>query len=177
MAGGKTAPAAPTSPLQPLHQAADLRVEQTPYAAPPKNMRLRMASAIPAAVPKPIINPVGYPVSHPVVDEAKVPAPPQASDANSNNAFTLLVVNDNITNRKVLSAHLQRKGYTVVSADSPRSALTILHEFSIDLVLLDIMTPDDGNLNTLQKIRETYPKTILAVVLITVNDSDEEVVR
>ncbi|MEO1395664.1 MAG: response regulator [Cyanobacteria bacterium J06634_5] len=136
-----------------------------------------MASAIPEAVPKPIINPVGYPVSHPVVDKAKVPAPPQASDAKSNNAFTLLVVNDNITNRKVLSAHLQRKGYTVVSADSPRAALTILHEFSIDLVLLDIMTPDDGNLNTLQKIRETYPKTILAVVLITVNDSDEEVVR
>ncbi|MEL6815098.1 MAG: response regulator [Cyanobacteria bacterium J06598_3] len=88
-----------------------------------------------------------------------------------------MVVNDNVTNREILSAHLQRRGYTVVKVDSPSATLDVLNQFSIDLVLLDIMVPESGNFNLLQQIRKTHRKTDLAVILITINDSDEAVVK
>ncbi|MEM9162864.1 MAG: response regulator [Cyanobacteria bacterium P01_F01_bin.4] len=106
-------------------------------------------------------------------------APVAASQRNSvvELPFTLLVVNDNDTSREVLSAHLQRKGYTTVSASSRITALDILQQFSIDLVLLDITLPETEAIETLQHIRQTSPKTALPVIMISVKDADDDVIR
>lgn len=148
--------------------APDLAPATTPAIADPS------ASIASESTPQNGSQPQAIPtaITTPVQPAAATPAAP-APDL----PFTLLVVNDNVTNREILGAHLQRRGYTVVKVDSPSATLDVLNEFSIDLVLLDIMVPDSGNFNLLQQIRKTHSKTDLSVILITINDSDEDVVK
>mgnify|MGYP001791284471 CR=1 FL=1 len=91
--------------------------------------------------------------------------------------FTLLVVNDNEINRQILSAHLQRKGYSVIEASDTPTAIAVLRDFSVDLVLLDIVVPATGNLETLRQLRSTYAKTALPAIIMTANDSDDQIVQ
>ncbi len=152
-------PSAPA--VEPSHQQAPSPTPSTPSPSIPTVVNTHTPSQLPS---QPTPPPFQTPGQTPQTVTSSEPA-------------TLLVVNDNITNRQVLSTHLQRKGYTIVTADDSQTALNILQEFSIDLVLLDIMVPEEGNLQALQKIRETYPKTTLAVVMLTVQDSDESIVK
>lgn len=98
-------------------------------------------------------------------------------DGQPDNPFTLLLVNDNAVNRQILNAHLQRRGYSVIEADDPGTAVAIIKDFSIDLVLLDITVPENANLALLQQLRSQYSKQVLPVVIVSSHSSDEEIVQ
>ena len=58
---------------------------------------------------------------------------------------SLLVVDDNETNRDLLGRRLEREGHTVALAESGHQALEMIQTHSFDLVLLDIRMPEmDG---------------------------------
>ena len=65
----------------------------------------------------------------------------------------LLIVDDNETNRDVLSRRLQRHGYTVVGAASGREALDLVDAQPFSLLLLDIEMPGMSGLEVLQTLR------------------------
>jgi Response regulator containing a CheY-like receiver domain and an HD-GYP domain len=54
---------------------------------------------------------------------------------------TILTVDDQPTNLRLLEAVLSPQGYRVITASSGEQALELLHSSNIDLVLLDIMMP------------------------------------
>jgi len=89
----------------------------------------------------------------------------------------LLVVDDNETNRDMLSRRLERQGYTVVTASNGRQALSTLAEQSFDLVLLDVMMPELDGYQTLEQLKADPRFRDLPVIMISALDEIESIVR
>ncbi|WP_366918563.1 response regulator [Acaryochloris sp. IP29b_bin.148] len=97
--------------------------------------------------------------------------PPQPS------SLKLLVVDDIEANRDMLGRRLQRKGYDVVLAESGEAALELIATTEIALVLLDIMMPGIGGIETLKRIRQTYSQEQLPVIMATAKDTSDNIVE
>ncbi len=95
---------------------------------------------------------------------------------SDNTSLKLLVVDDIEANRDMLGRRLERKGYEVVLADSGESALQVIATTDIALILLDIMMPGMGGMETLRQIRQTYSQAQLPVIMATAKDTSEDVV-
>ncbi len=67
---------------------------------------------------------------------------------------TILVVDDQSANRRVVSTLLTREGYRVVSAGSGEEALVSYAELRPDLILLDMMMPGMDGFEVLQALKE-----------------------
>jgi len=91
-------------------------------------------------------------------------------------AGRLLVVDDNEMNRDMLSRRLERKGYTVLTAEDGHQALAMLEAQPFDLVLLDIMMPGIDGVEVLKRIRATKGPSELPVIMVTAKDGSEDVV-
>jgi two-component system response regulator AtoC len=79
----------------------------------------------------------------------------------------VLVVDDSESARSVVSGWLAEQGHRAEGADSGRRALERLDEgLAPDLVLLDVMMPGLGGLETLRAMRERWPR--LPVVMLSV---------
>jgi signal transduction histidine kinase len=90
---------------------------------------------------------------------------------------TLLVVDDQSTNREVLSRRLKQQGHTVVTASSGHEALVAMREMPFDLVLLDIMMPDMDGYEVLRRIKSDDRLQHIPVVMISAVDELQSVVR
>ncbi len=65
----------------------------------------------------------------------------------------VLIVEDNAISRKVVRLTLQGAGYTVIEAESGRSAIDAMLEHKPDLVLQDLMLPDISGSELVRKLR------------------------
>tara|TARA_R110000796_G_scaffold252631_1_gene389273 strand:- start:171643 stop:175017 length:3375 start_codon:yes stop_codon:yes gene_type:complete len=89
-----------------------------------------------------------------------------SSDIQSSN-ITVLVVDDEPINRRVLENHLNVAGYTVVEANNGKEALELVQKNNFDLILLDIMMPNMSGYEVCETIRKTYSPSELPIVLLT----------
>jgi len=89
----------------------------------------------------------------------------------------LLVVDDESTNREVLSRRLTRQGHTVVTAKNGSDALAVMREKPFDLVLLDIMMPEMDGYEVLRRIKSDDRLQHIPVVMISAVDELQSVVR
>lgn len=78
----------------------------------------------------------------------------------------VLIVDDELINRKVLEGLLKSYGLDCVSADSGPAALELLDK-SIDLVLLDIMMPGIDGFTVVRSIRSMPDFADLPIVMVT----------
>ena len=69
-------------------------------------------------------------------------------------AVTVLVVDDQPRNLRLLDAVLSPRGYRVITAESGEAALAILKDSAIDLVLLDVVMPGLDGHEVCRRIRE-----------------------
>ena len=90
---------------------------------------------------------------------------------------TLLVVDDEATNRDVLSRRLSRQGHTVVTANNGSDALALLRQTPFDLVLLDIMMPDMDGYEVLRRLKSDDGLQHIPVVMISAVDELQSAVR
>jgi diguanylate cyclase (GGDEF)-like protein len=90
---------------------------------------------------------------------------------------TLLLVDDEETNRDALSRRLVRKGFTVLTAESGRDALAMIGAHRVDAVLLDVMMPEMSGIETLRLLRESRSAAELPVIMVTAKDRSEDVVE
>ena len=86
---------------------------------------------------------------------------------------TILLVDDETEIRIIGSALLNAMGFSVITASNGREALEIysLHEREIDTVLLDLIMPEMGGLETYRLLREASPA--LPIVLCSGYDIEE----
>ncbi len=77
----------------------------------------------------------------------------------------LLIVEDDPEMRDLLRKVLEKEGYQVSVAADSREATASLSRIPFDLVVTDMLMPDDGGLELLQVIREARPS--LPVIIIT----------
>jgi len=88
----------------------------------------------------------------------------------------LLVVDDDPTNRDMLSRRLVRSGFSVETSASGPEALARLERGPVELVLLDVQMPGMSGLEVLRTIRTTRPSSVLPVLMVTAKDQSEDIV-
>ena len=89
----------------------------------------------------------------------------------------LLVVDDDATNRDVLSRRLRRQGHVVTTASNARDALDLMRETPFDLVLLDIIMPDMDGYEVLGEMKADEVLSHIPVVMISALHEVQSVVR
>jgi len=87
---------------------------------------------------------------------------------------TILIVDDQPQNLRLLEAVLQPRGYRTVSAESGEAALEALRREQADLVLLDILMPGMDGYEVCRRIRENPETAFLPVVMITASDTAQK---
>jgi serine/threonine protein kinase/CheY-like chemotaxis protein len=100
-----------------------------------------------------------------------------AESPKPNAGQTLLVVDDNETNRDMLSRRLERSGFNVLVAADGQAALDIVGRKSVDLVLLDIMMPGMNGIDVLKVLRASHSAAELPVIMATAKTDTSDVVQ
>jgi CheY-like chemotaxis protein/two-component sensor histidine kinase len=89
----------------------------------------------------------------------------------------LLVVDDLKDNRILLTRRLRARGYEVVEAADGFEALAVIARQAFDAVLLDVVMPGMDGFQVLRAIRERHSARDLPVIMATVKDDAQDVVR
>jgi CheY-like chemotaxis protein len=69
-----------------------------------------------------------------------------------------LVVDDEVTLRRVISIVLEQAGHRVFTAASGNEALAVLAKEKIDLVISDIVMPETDGIELVREIRTNFPQ-------------------
>jgi CheY-like chemotaxis protein len=91
--------------------------------------------------------------------------------------FSLLVVEDNDVNRRMLAESLKKHGYQVTSAEDGYQAVGMLMKSRFDLVVLDIMMPGISGLDVLKIVRQCYSPVDLPIVMATARNETNDMVE
>ena len=121
------------------------------------------------------------------------PPPPRAEAAPVSNAAkrmaaqisvpaerlngTLLVVDDDMINREMMSRRLEHMGFDVALAESGERALELLAEATPDLILLDILMPGIDGFQTLERIKRNPASAEIPVIMLTALDDADSTGR
>jgi adenylate cyclase len=87
---------------------------------------------------------------------------------------TILAVDDQPANLRLLDAVLSPRGYRVLRASSGEQALELLPSSGADLVLLDIVMPGIDGYEVCRRIRSASETAYLPVVMITASGHQEK---
>lgn len=88
---------------------------------------------------------------------------------------TILVVDDQPQNVRLMDAVLSPRGYRVLTAGSGAEALAALEAGEVDLVLLDIVMPGMDGHEVCRAIRANEATAFLPVVMVTASGDQEKV--
>ena len=77
----------------------------------------------------------------------------------------LLIVDDEVEIREMLSRHFEFLGYNTSTAGNGQEALNYLGENKVDIIITDIMMPVMNGVTLLKRIRQEYP--MVQVIMIT----------
>lgn len=89
---------------------------------------------------------------------------------------TILVVDDNETNRDLLSRQIEAQGYQVAVAANGQQALQMIQTGQYDLILLDIIMPEMNGYEVLKWLRNSLWRHI-PVIMISALDEIDSVVK
>ncbi|HSY24465.1 MAG TPA: sigma-54 dependent transcriptional regulator [Polyangiaceae bacterium] len=87
----------------------------------------------------------------------------------------VLIVDDELNLRKILSAQLTRDGYDVLTAEDGEQGLALLKEHHIDLVITDLKMPKVDGMTLLKTALEEDPE--LPIVLVTAHGTIDTAVE
>lgn len=87
----------------------------------------------------------------------------------------ILIVDDEVLIRNFLAEVLERKNFSVSTAENGQKAINMLKKQSYDMVLTDMKMPEVTGLEVLRKVKELHPRTI--VIIITAYGSIENAVE
>ena len=87
---------------------------------------------------------------------------------------SILVVDDDETNRMVVRVLLERRGYQVLEASSGSEALELFDEHSFKLILMDLAMPGMDGLETTRYIRRHGKGAHVPIVALTANTTLSE---
>ena len=82
-------------------------------------------------------------------------------------AATILIVDDDAPNRKLLEVLLQPEGYRTLTAASGEAALASIAERAPDLILLDIMMPRMDGCQVASKLKANPATSNIPIIMVT----------
>ena len=90
---------------------------------------------------------------------------------------TILIVDDDETNRQTLEMGLTQPGYYLILAGNGVEALEIVADLAVDLILLDVMMPEMDGLEVCQRLKSNPQWQHIPIILVTALDSTEDLAR
>ncbi len=105
------------------------------------------------------------------------PIAAQEADLASVRPSRILVVDDNASNRDLLSRRLQRQGHTVLQAEDGTVALALVESEAVDLVLLDLMMPGISGYDVLTSLKSDPRFREIPVIMISALTELDSIVR
>ncbi|MCK5517393.1 MAG: response regulator [Desulfobulbaceae bacterium] len=88
--------------------------------------------------------------------------------------YRILIIDDQVANLKVLLSFLEEQHFDVRIAETGKRALTVLENYSPDLILLDVMMPGMDGFETCRRIKANKETAAIPVIFMTVLDSIED---
>jgi CheY-like chemotaxis protein len=89
----------------------------------------------------------------------------------------VLIVDDDIRNRKLIRVILENNGYTTFEAGDGREAIAILKKQKPDLILMDLMMPEMSGEEAIKAIRAMPEFKETPVVVLSATALAEEIER
>ena len=83
--------------------------------------------------------------------------------------YTLLVVDDNQTNVRVIMNYLREVGFKLLVAKDGLMALEVVQTRKPDLILLDVMMPNMDGFETCQRLKANEDTRHIPVIFMTVD--------
>jgi len=110
-------------------------------------------------------------------DEAHHPA--ASSVQKSVVPMSVLVVDDNIINQRVIAGLLEKDGHEMVTVSGAEGAYALLKERSFDVILMDMEMPDIDGVSATETIRRLPDPKIanIPIIAMTANARPEDVTR
>lgn len=93
---------------------------------------------------------------------------------------TILIVENEVSNRLLIERVLATRGYRCISASNGREALDILDRERVDLILTDLSMPILDGYRTTQLIRERPALAQVPIVAVTayaLNDENDDAIQ
>jgi adenylate cyclase len=90
---------------------------------------------------------------------------------------SILVVDDNTSNRDVLARRLTREGHKIVTAANGAAALDLVARQDFDIILLDLIMPGMGGFEVLRHLKAAEQTSHIPVIVISALDELDSVVR
>jgi phosphoserine phosphatase RsbU/P len=92
----------------------------------------------------------------------------------SQNKRSILIIDDDVTIRKLIGHHLAGNNYNVFEAEMPSEAFKKLKEQKIDLVLCDITMEEMDGFTFCKKVREDQNYRVLPFIFVTAKNTMED---
>jgi len=89
--------------------------------------------------------------------------------------YNILIIDDEKSQREILSGFLSKKGYKVYSAESGSQGLKIVRDKTIDIILSDFKMPEMTGIEILEQVSLINPK--ISFIIITAYGTVENAVR
>ncbi len=90
---------------------------------------------------------------------------------------TILVVDDEPRNVKLLASHLKSDGFKPITADNGKKALELAASKNPDVILLDVMMPDMDGFEVTRRLKADSRTQHIPVVLVTSLDGSDNRVK
>ncbi|MDQ7035037.1 MAG: response regulator transcription factor [Anaerolineae bacterium] len=92
-----------------------------------------------------------------------------------NDKLKILVVDDELTVRRIIRQYMEKEGYEVLEADNGGQALQLLHQEEPNLMILDIMLPGIDGFTVARSLRqpvETTAVTNIPIIMLTARSEE-----
>lgn len=101
---------------------------------------------------------------------------PEAGDrAPTKTLGTILIADDDASNREMLARRLRRLGHTVCVAENGRQAVEMIRAQPFDLLLLDIVMPEMDGYQVLKYLQANRPAAHLPVIVLSASDDSKKI--
>jgi two-component system response regulator ResD len=93
------------------------------------------------------------------------------------NKAKILVVDDELTVRRIICQYLEKQGYEVIEADNGGTALQLLHQAQPDLMILDIMLPGMDGFTITRSLRAPVESSTVAnipIIMLTARTEESD---
>lgn len=89
--------------------------------------------------------------------------------------YSILIVDDEDTQRSILKGYLEKKGYRIYAASSGNEGIEVARKNLIDIILSDFKMPDKTGLEVLEEVKKINPE--ISFVIITAYGTVENAVK
>ena len=108
------------------------------------------------------------------MDTMQIKEEPEHYTLSADKKSSVLLVEDNEMNQKIMSLMLEDLGYDITTANSGKSTEALLKNNTYEFVLMDISLPDTDGLTLTRQIRKQYSRSDLPIIAVTAHAFEED---